>query len=172
MTDYTALRGIAAPGTAVFGYQRGHEITAAVVAAWGLTVGEPGDPDADVCEGPIPTDAPTGPVLARPGDGANRAAWEAYAVAHGMTADKAAEASIEDLQADRDAKGRVVERPAENAKKADWVTYVTKLGADKAWAEADTTTRADLQAWTPDAPAAPVPGDTVAVAATDATQQL
>ena len=66
-----------------------------------------------------------------------------------------------------------MERPADSAKKADWVAYVEKLGADKEWAQADSTTRADLQAWQPDTQAAPTVGvapvgDPVAVAASEA----
>ncbi|GAA0528787.1 hypothetical protein GCM10010172_06740 [Paractinoplanes ferrugineus] len=176
MTVYTALHGISAPGTSVFGYQRGHEVPEVVVANWNLIVGDDGS-DADVTEGPLADLTPATVVVVRPDDGANRAAWEAYAVAAGMTEKDAAQAPLEELQAERDAKGKPVERPADNAKKADWVAYVKKLGADKAWADDDTTTRADLQAWTPDhvvpvadPAAAPAVGDPIAVAATAANQ--
>jgi hypothetical protein len=172
MTKYTALHGITAPGTLVFGYRYGDTVEASVVENWGLVVGR------DVIEGALPDDDTPTVSPARPGPESNRATWEAYAVASGMTEKQAAEASLDDLQAERDAKGKPVERPADSAKKADWVTYVVKLGADKAWANDDTTTRADLQAWHADTPAenvpatptGPVVGDTVAVAATQAIQ--
>ena len=165
---FTALRSLTAPGTIVFGYRYGDPVEASVVENWGLVVGE------DVTDGPIEDTVPLTPPAARPGPEANRAAWEGYAIAHGMSEKDAAEAPLEELQADRDAKGKPVERPADSAKKADWVAYVEKLGADKEWAQADSTTRADLQAWQPDTQAAPtagvapVVGDPVAVAASEA----
>lgn len=97
MADYTALRSIQAPGTSVFGYRRGDEVPGSVVEDWALQVGTAADPEADVVEGPIPADEEITVVPARPGDGDNRAAWEGWAIAAGMTADQAAEASMEEL---------------------------------------------------------------------------
>jgi hypothetical protein len=93
MNEFTALQGILAPGTAVYGYQRGHEVPAAVVEAWGLTVGD------QVCEGDLDADAPAPVAVPRPGPESNRAAWESWAIANGWKAEDAAEASIEDLEA-------------------------------------------------------------------------
>ena len=98
MTSYTALRGIAAPGTSVFGYQRGHAVSESVVENWSLVVGEANDPDADVVEGDLPDDAPAERLVRRPEEGANRAAWEGYAIASGMPAAEAMVASQEDLE--------------------------------------------------------------------------
>lgn len=168
MTDYTALRGIQAPGTSVYGYQRGDRVHESVVANWGLSVGS--GVDHDVIEGTeLPADD-AAVVLPEPGPESTRAEWEAYAVAGGMKEQDAAEASIEDLQ---DAPGPVKEddpatstRPADSAKKADWQAYAKSIGADETWAYADSTTKADLQAYE-----APAPGDTIAVSATEANGQ-
>lgn len=157
MNDFTALKGIRAPGTAVFGYQRGDAVGADVVENWELAVGE------QVCEGDLDGDAPEAPAPARPGPEANRASWEAWAIANGKDDQWAAEASQEDLEAvAAEEPAADSDRPADSAKKADWVAYAEKRGADPAWAEDATTTKADLQGWEP-----PV-GDTVAVAATEA----
>lgn len=93
MNEFTALHGILAPDTAVFGYQRGDEVPAAVVESWALKVGD------DVCEGDLDADAPAGSAVPRPGPEGSRADWESWAVANGMPAGDAAEASQEDLEA-------------------------------------------------------------------------
>jgi hypothetical protein len=168
--EYTALRGILAPGTSVYGYHRGHPVTASVVDSWSLTVGTANDPDADVVEGNLPADeVVVAPVPRRPTEADNRAAWESWAIANGMDAQQAAEASQEDLEAvggtePGTEQGDRPARPADTAKKAEWQAYAARMGADETWAYADTTTKADLQAY------APQPGDTVAVAATEASQ--
>lgn len=97
--EYTALHGIMAPGTSVYGYHRGAPVSAQVVESWGLTVGEANDPEADVVAGDLPQDAPAARAVARPDDGANRAAWEAYAMASGMSPADVAAAGMEDLMA-------------------------------------------------------------------------
>jgi hypothetical protein len=163
---YTALRGILAPGTSVYGYHRGQPVMASVVDAWSLSVGTANDPDADVVEGDLPADEVTvAPVPRRPTEADNRATWESWAVANGMDPQQAAEASQEDLEAvGVSEQGEQPVRPADTAKKAEWQAYAARMGADETWAYADTTTKADLQAY------APQPGDTVAVAATEASQ--
>lgn len=168
--EYTALDSIQAPGTTVFGYRRGDAVGADVVENWGLVVGEPGNAEAQVCEGDLPDDAAVEPVAARPGPEATHADWQAWAVANGMSEADAENATIEDLQAVEqqpaaaDTAVTDAERPADSAKKAEWVAYAEKRGADPAWAEADSTTKADLQAWQPEQ------GDYVAEAATEAQQ--
>lgn len=152
--EFTALKDIQAPGTTVFGYRRGDPVRADVVENWGLTL------DDDVCEGNLPNDAPVTPAAVRPDEGANRATWEAWAVANGMSAEDAADAPMDDLQAAGPQEPG--ERPADSAKKADWAAYVVAQGADEDWANATGRTKADLQAWTP------TPGDPVAAAAGEA----
>jgi hypothetical protein len=168
--EFTALRGILSPGTSVYGYHRGQPVTAEVVDTWALTVGTAGDPDADVVAGDLPADQVEAPRVAhRPTEADNRATWESWAIANGMDAQQAAEASQEDLEAVTadeagTEQGDQPQRPADTAKKAEWQAYAKRLGADETWAYADTTTKADLQAYSPQ------PGDTVATSATDASQ--
>lgn len=165
MSDYTALHGILAPGTSVFGYHRGAPISAQVVEEWGLTVGEVNDPDADVVAGDLPADAPAGRIVPRPDAGANRARWEGYAIANGMPAAEAMVASQEDLETVvTTPQGDQPERPADSAPKADWVAYAIERGADEQWARDSATTKANLQAYEPQV------GDTIAVAATEMSQ--
>ena len=166
--EYTALRGIMAPGTTVFGYHRGSPVSAQVVDTWGLAVGTANDPDADVVAGDLPAEEAAPVAVPRPTAADNRATWEAYAVANGMSAEDAAMASQEDLEA-IDPAGVAVEpsdpeRPSDSAPKADWIVYAEARGADPEWTHASGTTKADLQAYEP------VAGDTVAVAATEANQ--
>ncbi len=158
-----ALRAICAPGTIVPGYQRGHEILPSVVEAWELVEGEDWSHDH-----PDP-DAPA-PVVPRPDEGANRAAWEGYAISRGMPAEKAATATQEDLEAVGEDDGAPAEdhpRPADSARKSDWVLYIDghpqATTEDREWAGADATTKADLQAWAPRVQS----GDPVAESASD-----
>jgi hypothetical protein len=159
--EFTALGPIYAPGTSVAGYQRGHEVRAQVVEAWGLAVG------VDVIEGDLPAEYEATPAPQRPAESATRADWEVWGVATGMTEQEAADASIEDLQAAtyEPPVDEGVQRPADSARKVDWQRYAEARGADPAWANDPTTTKAELQAWEPTEP-----GDTVAVAATEANQ--
>lgn len=91
--EFTALTTIRQPGSYAIGYQRGAEVTGQVVEDWGLVVGE------DVVAGDLAEeDTPARPV-SRPDDGANRAEWESWAVANGMSEPDAAEASMDDLMA-------------------------------------------------------------------------
>lgn len=162
--EYTALGSLREPGVEsyAFGYRRGDAVTAAVVENWGLVVGE------DVVEGGLDESDTPQRAVPRPGDGANRAEWEAYAIATGMSPEDAADASQDDLEAAGSAPAD--DRPTDGAKKAEWVAYVSNhpqaTDDDKAWASTDSTTKADLQAWQP-ASGAKV-GDPVAVAATEA----
>lgn len=157
---FTALHTLNAPGTLVAGYRRGEPVDPSVVEAWGLTVGE------DVTDGPL-EESERVVAVPRPGPEANRAAWESYAVANGMSEEDAGNASQEDLEG-VEPEPEVVQagRPADNARKAEWVSYVSDhpqaTDEDKAWAGDDTTTKADLQGWKP-------VGDPVALAATEAT---
>lgn len=169
MTDYVALGGIKAPGTSVYGYQRGDRIPPDVVEKWDLTVG------LDVAEG---TDLPVDelPAPERPGESATRGDWEKWAVANGMSEAEAAAVSQDKLEAVEakdvtpaesepvSEQGDQPVRPADSAPKAEWQAYAVALGADEAWARDSATTKANLQAYEP-----PV-GDTVAVAATEANQ--
>ncbi len=166
--EYTALGPISQPGvdTYAVGYRRGDAVTAAVVENWALVVGE------HVVEGDLDEDGPASVTMTRPGPGDNRAAWEAWAVANGMSADDAAEASQDDLEAagpSEDGATADPGRPADSAKKAEWVAYVSghpqATDDDRAWASADSTTKADLQGWQPGLAEV---GDPVAVAATEA----
>ena len=142
MNDYTALEPIAAPGTLVFGYQRGDAVSADVVTSWGLDVG------AQVCEGDLPADdEPPAPVVPEPDAAAPRADWEAWAIANGMDPDEAAQISMDELQAYRPGGPPNPARPADSAPKAAWIAFVEALGADPTWAEDSGTTKADLQAW-------------------------
>jgi hypothetical protein len=167
--EYTALRGILSPGTSVYGYHRGQPVSAEVVDTWALFVGTANDPDADVVEGDLPAEeAPAPPVAHRPTEADNRAAWESWAIANGMDAQQAAEASQEDLEAvagpDRSEQGAQPERPADSAPKANWIAYAIERGADPQWAGDAATTKANLQAYEPQ------PGDTVATSAAEASQ--
>jgi hypothetical protein len=165
MNEFTALDSIQAPNTTVFGYRRGDPVGADVVENWGLEVG------VHVCEGDLVEGDPSGPAMVRPGPEANRATWEQWAIANGMDPEQAAAAPMEDLEAagpQEPAAAADPDRPADSARKAEWVTYVQgKAGDDEAtqaWAAADSTTKADLQAWQPGS------GDPIAEAATEATQ--
>lgn len=164
--EFTALGSLKQPGvdTYAVGYRRGDAVTAVVVENWGLVVGE------DVVEGDLDEDAAAAAPMARPGEGDNRATWEAWAVANGMSTEDAAAASQDDLEAVGEQ--ATDDRPADGAKKAEWVAYVSNhpqaTDDDKAWASTDSTTKADLMAWQP-ASGAKV-GDPIAVAATEATQ--
>lgn len=164
MIDYVALAGIKAPNTAVYGYQRGDRVHENVVQSWGLIVG------SDVAEGTeLPDDSEPAPVMERPGPEGTRADWEKWAVYNGMPESSVSVASQDELEAVHgeqppNEQGEQPVRPADGAKKAEWQEYAAKLGADETWAYADSTTKADLQAYEP-----PV-GDTVAVAATEANQ--
>lgn len=164
---YTAREAIMAPGTSVFGYRRGHEVPPEVVESWELTVG----PDGQVVEGPL-TEESERLAQTPPSEADTRVTWEAWAVANGMSAEDAENATMDDLQAIRPAEAVTEpERPADSAKKAEWVDYVVARAGDdeqlKIWARDDATTKANLQAWEP---GAVTPGDTVAVAATEANQ--
>lgn len=119
--EYTALHGIMAPGTSVYGYHRGAPVTAQVVESWGLAVGEANDPDADVVAGDLPADAPSAPVVARPDEGANRAAWESYALANGMSTTDVATASMDDLMAAGEKATPAPRKPRSTAKASDAV---------------------------------------------------
>lgn len=157
-----ALRTIEAPGSLVAGYRAGDEVHPAVIESWGLVVGE------DVAEDRPDPDAPATTVVPRPDEGANRAAWEAYALANGMSADDVAAATQEDLEGVEQAEpAEDHPRPAATAKKSEWVLYVNDhpqaTAEDQAWAGDDTTTRAQLQEWQPLGQL----GDPVAVEATE-----
>lgn len=165
-TEYIALAPLRAPGTMVYGYQAGDGVPAATVEAWELSVG------IDV----MPRD--TG-VVARPEKGSDdRVAWEAYAIGQGRPRDEVVAASLADLKKTPepavDETGAAVvlddpfavpERPASDAKKADWIAYVTYFGADKAWANDRATTKADLQDYSPKRDV--VPTETVVVPGPD-----
>jgi hypothetical protein len=160
--EFTALDSIPAPGTTVFGYRRGDAVGADVVESWGLVVGQ------HVCEGDLSDDAPGAVPMQRPGPEANRADWEAWAVANGMDADVAAEAPMEDLQAEGTPEADSADRPADSAKKAEWVDFAVSRGLDRETAEGKT--KAELQDWVAaggwsDSATA---GDSVALAATEA----
>jgi hypothetical protein len=166
---YVALGAIKRPGTMVNGYQRGDGVSQQVVESWDLVVGQ------EVA--PVDTS-----VVGRPGEGADRADWQAYAIGQGMSAEDAQAASLDDLRtaypdAEAEAKplpvpGSMPVRPEPDALKAEWVAYVIAMGADKEWANAKSTTKADLQDWdesTGPGFATPVPevGDPLAVQATE-----
>jgi hypothetical protein len=157
--EYTALEGLQAPGTMVFGYQRGDAVPADVVERWGLEVG------TQVVEGDLTDDTPASAAAVRPGPEGTRSDWEAWAVANGMPADEAAERSLEDLESyESDAEPAAVagtDRPADSARKSEWVAYAKRLGADPEWADSPDTLKADLQAFEPAA------GDSVAVEASE-----
>lgn len=176
MDDFIALKGIKAPGTSVFGYQRGDAVPAAVVDDWELSVGT-NVALADVA--PLNTLA-----VPRPDDDAPRSEWEAYAAGAGMSSEKIEEASLADLQAipepepGEDGTPAIAEplpnpvnpqRPEDDALKSEWVTYVVARGADPEWANAKTTKKTDLQAYDPGADALPAPdqGDPLAESATE-----
>jgi hypothetical protein len=155
MNEFTALKGIRAPETPVFGYQRGDAVSADVVANWGLEVG------VQVCEGDLDASAAAASAPVRPGPEGTRADLEAWA----------AEASQDDLEsiaaepatADSD-------RPADSARKPEWVDFAVARGLDRAVAEGKT--KAELQDWVSangwsESAAA---SDSVALAATEANQ--
>lgn len=165
---YVALGTIKRPGTMVNGYQRGDGVPASVVEDWELEVGQQ----------VMPFDTS---VVGRPTEDGDRADWQAYAIGQGMDPAEAQAASLDDLIAaypepDEDAEARALpvpgsmpERPDADARKADWVAYVIAMGADKEWAQAKGTTKAELQDWdegTGPGFAAPV-GDPLAVQATE-----
>ena len=156
MNEFTALGPIAAPGTSVFGYQRGDAVPAQVVTDWQLD-------DTQVCQGDLPAGPAARPAFPVPDETATRGDWEDWAIAEGMDPDQAASISMDDLQAWRPAQSAAAdgERPADSAKKAEWVDYAVRRGADHGWAEQQT--KADLQAWEPAQPT-----DTVAAAASEA----
>jgi hypothetical protein len=166
---YVALGTIRRPGTMVNGYQRGDGVPSEVVDAWELVVGEQ----------VMPFD--TG-VVGRPTEDGTRADWQAYAIGQGMSPEDAAAASLDDLIAaypdeERDTEalpvpGSMPVRPEADARKADWVAYVIAMGADREWANAKGTTKAELQDWdesTGPGHATPTPevGDPLAMNATE-----
>lgn len=139
------------PGTLAAGYQRGEEISDAVVESWGLT-------DAEVSADPLDVAATEVRIPSRPADDSDRAQWVAYAVARGTDPDEAAQTSLEDLMAlypEDEVDAGDVDRPADSARKSDWVDYVIAAGADEEWARSSDTIKADLQDWVPDTDAAP-----------------
>jgi hypothetical protein len=165
MNEFTALKGIRAPETPVFGYQRGDAVSADVVANWGLEVG------VQVCEGDLDASAAAASAPVRPGPEGTRADLEAWAIASGKGEQWAAEASQDDLEsiaaepatADSD-------RPADSARKPEWVDFAVARGLDRAVAEGKT--KAELQDWVSangwsESAAA---SDSVALAATEANQ--
>lgn len=174
MDDFYALRPIAAPGTAVFGYQPGYPVAASVVEAWELEVGidvMPGNTNAV----PYPGE-----------DSDDRAQWNAWAMAQGGDAQTVQAASLADLKADypepepdedgnppaAERLARPTDRPEDSALKAEWIAYVTHMGANVEWANDKSTTKADLMAWDPGQAANPgAVGDTVAAAASEAQAQ-
>lgn len=160
---YIAMGTLSAPGTLVAGYRRGDPVADSVVENWGLVVGE------DVAEGELPEVAGPAPMV-RPGVEDTRATWERWAIANGMSEEDAAQVSQEELEdtgpSDEGAPSDP-DRPADSAKKAEWVAYVQGRTDDEAvqeWATDDSTTKAQLQAWTP---GQPVVGDPVALAAAE-----
>jgi hypothetical protein len=161
MSEFVALTSLGPPGSMVAGYRRGDPVPAAVVKNWGLVDGE------DVTSGDLDPDAANTAPTGRPGETGTRADWEAYAVANGMDPEHAREVSQDELEAVEENAERVgPERPADSARKSEWVAYVKARGGDPDWADADGTTKADLQAWEPvvdDELPAPDEGDPVAV---------
>lgn len=167
--EYVALIDIPVPGTSVFGYRRGHAVPEPVVQNWELAVGE------QVAEGTQLPEGESDAAMGRPGPEATRATWEKWATANGMSQEDAAVAAQEALEkveaksveAETPEPAEVQpapERPADSAAKAEWVKFVVDSGGDSQWANDSATTKANLQAWEP------APGDTVAVAATEANQ--
>lgn len=143
--DYIAQRAIRAPGTMVYGFQRGQDVPASTVENWDLVIGEDGDV--------LPVN--TG-VVARPAvDSDDRAAWEGYVIGQGTSTADARAMSLDDLRAaydpaDAEEPVRALpdatrpQRPADSDKKAVWVDYAIATGADSGWANASDTTKADL----------------------------
>lgn len=159
MFDYVALRDINAPGSYARAYNTGDPVTAQVVADWNLSIGQDVAP-ADNYQAPWPGD-----------NSDDRAAWEAYVIGHGADPVAVRNASLDDLRAMYDpppppepphhdlpasvapegVDGTGIHggaRPADSAKKEMWVEYVLAQGAPPQWVGADTTTKADLIAWT------------------------
>lgn len=152
---YRALGALRAPGTMVNGYQAGDGVPAAVVDAWELNVG------TDVM--PIDTS-----VVPRPADDeSERRPWEAYVIGQGTPVADAQAMSLDDLRKVKETRTAEPEpiatpgdRPEPDALKADWVAWAIANGADKTWANDRSTTKAELQDFTPrlDGPTAtPVP---------------
>lgn len=165
--EYIAQRAIKAPGTMVYAYQRGDDVPAGAVENWELSVGDDGDV--------LPVN--TG-IIPRPADDASRGEWEGYVIGQGTNTEDARAMSLDELRdayAEGDAEQPATvlpdptnpQRPADSEKKAAWISYVEAKGADSAWANASDTTKADLMNWEPSNKADIVPGDTVAVAASD-----
>lgn len=160
---FTALRKIQQPGGLLYPYGPGDGLPAEAVRDWGLVVGE------DV----MPTNTKSVP---RPADDADRADWEAFAIGQGMTVEDAREATMRDLRAvpdpDPEQPAEALPdplhpaRPDDGAVKAEWVAWAVSQGADEEWANAKGTTKADLQAYEPDATATQ-PTDEVAAAANE-----
>jgi len=163
MDEFVAITAFGPPGSMVNGYQRGDKVDAAVVERWNLTVGE----DGQVM--PLRSDA-----VARPDDDSDdRRAWEAYAIARGWSTADARSVALDDLkdipEPEPDADGNPAPaetlpdptarpiRPDDGEVKAAWIAYVVGNGADEEWANAKTTTKADLQAWEPGPAGAPDP---------------
>jgi hypothetical protein len=141
-----ALTTLRAPGTLSPGYFRGDYVPDAVAQSWKLVEGE------DVQADPI-DDSGDSPAVPRPADDTDAGEWRRFVIARGTDPDEAALMSLEELMdayPERDAaEGGTVERPADSAKKSEWVDYVIATGADEDWARADSTTKADLQAFEP-----------------------
>lgn len=169
---FVALVPLRAPGTMVYGFQRGDGVPEGTVTAWELEVG------VDVA--PLNTGA-----VPRPEDDADRAQWEAYAIGQGVDAEQARAASLDELREtpepetqDNGDQAAILPlpdptagpvRPDADAKKAEWVTYTKEVGADATWADDRSTTKADLMDFEPKSDAVtsepvttPPIGDTVA----------
>lgn len=159
-----ALHTITPPGALVAGYHRGYEIHPAVVENWELVEG------VDWSADPPDSTPDAAPVLPRPVDDSDRGAWVAYVVSRGTPATDAEGMDLDVLMGlypEGEEADDEPARPADSARKSEWVLYVNDhpraTAEDQAWAGDDSTTKADLQAWRP-----ATPGDTVAVAATEA----
>lgn len=139
-----AKRRINMPGTLAAGYQPGNFVPDSVVANWALVEGE------DYSATPLGEEVEPAAVP-RPADDSDRGAWVAYAVARGMDPDEANRTDLDALiEAYPDEViGEQPERPADSAKKADWVEWAIEAGADEGWARDDSTTKAQLQDYTP-----------------------
>lgn len=127
--EYTAERVITCNG--VRAYNPGDPVPASAVSNLGLTVGVDVSPARDG-------------VLAQPGPGDSRAAWEVWWLAHGVD-----RAVLDDMSRDQLAsftphphdgggEGGGLEPPGRGARKADWVAYAVARGMPLATAEEST----------------------------------
>jgi len=174
MPDYFAARRINAPGQYVTAYQPGDAVSADVVSAWELQVPDDVQP-AEGYQAPRPSEDSTDRAaweayVTGQGTALNDARLASITELRGLYAAPPPEPvpawqvndGIQPVPAvqpptdptpvqDGEPATDGPERPAASATKPEWVTWAVQAGANKEWANASDTTKADLMNYGQDA---------------------